>query len=63
MKEEIKSYNESKSTKDQAICELLATHINTHLPDSENKIWHGHPVWFIPDYAIRLEYVDLQLET
>jgi hypothetical protein len=47
MKEEIKSYNESKSPEDQAICELLATHINTHLPGAENKIWHGHPVWFI----------------
>ena len=25
----------------------MATIINENLPDSENKIWHAHPVWFL----------------
>lgn len=32
---------------EQAICNLLAAEINTHLPKAENKIWHAHPVWFL----------------
>src|SRR5690606_41534061 len=25
----------------------LTTEIIKHLPEAENKIWHGHPVWFL----------------
>jgi hypothetical protein len=44
---EIQAYNESLSDNDKAICILLLQEINRHLSDAENKIWHGHPVWFL----------------
>ena len=47
MKAEIKIYNESQSTVDQEICNLLGTTIDNELAEAENKIWHGHPVWFL----------------
>lgn len=40
-------YNESQTTNDKAICDLLAREINQALPGAENKIWHAHPVWFL----------------
>jgi hypothetical protein len=43
----IQAYNESLSDNDKAICILLLQEINRHLSDAENKIWHGHPVWFL----------------
>lgn len=47
MKAEIKIYNEKQSTIDKKICNLLATAIDNELNDAENKVWHGHPVWFL----------------
>jgi uncharacterized protein YdhG (YjbR/CyaY superfamily) len=44
---EIVSYNSAQAADDIAICELLAKEITRHLPEAENKIWHGHPVWFL----------------
>lgn len=44
---EIQTYNKRQSKPDKAICNLLARHISTGLPDAENKIWHKHPVWFL----------------
>lgn len=44
---EIIAYNQSQSSEDSAICDLLAREISTNLPDAENKIWHRHPVWFL----------------
>lgn len=35
------------SGEEQAICNLLAHQITQLLPDAEQKIWHGHPVWFL----------------
>lgn len=40
-------YNKSLAPGDQKICELLAKEIEQNLPEAENKVWHGHPVWFI----------------
>jgi len=40
-------YNKAQKTKDRAICKLLAQHIDRYLPEAENKVWHGHPVWFL----------------
>lgn len=40
-------YNAAQSTEDRRICELLAREIDRALPDAENKVWHGHPVWFL----------------
>ena len=47
MNQEVEAYNNSQSTEDQLICDLLAKEINLHLPEAENKIWHSHPVWFL----------------
>ncbi len=40
-------YNAAQSPEDRRICELLAREIDRALPDAENKVWHGHPVWFL----------------
>ena len=45
--EEILSYNNAQAEGDRAICNLLAEEISRQLPNAENNIWHGHPVWFI----------------
>jgi hypothetical protein len=43
----ILEFNAAQSENDIPICELLAKEITRHLPGAENKIWHGHPVWFL----------------
>ena len=47
MKKEIAAYNRSQSAGDKAIYDLLAAGIDKGLPQSESKIWHAHPVWFL----------------
>jgi hypothetical protein len=47
MNKEIQTYNESQREEDKKICELLSREIEKGLPEAENKIWHGHPVWFL----------------
>ena len=43
----IESYNESMSSHDKSICDLLANSIDLELTGAEGKIWHAHPVWFL----------------
>jgi hypothetical protein len=40
-------YNQTLAPPDREICDLLASEIESHLPEAENKIWHAHPVWFL----------------
>lgn len=47
MNKEIKAYNNSQSSGDREICNLLAREIDSNLHEAENKIWHAHPVWFL----------------
>lgn len=47
MHEDTVLYNRGQSPADQRTCELLAREIERALPEAENKVWHGHPVWFI----------------
>jgi hypothetical protein len=47
MHKDITSYNNSLSSPDKAICELLSKEINAVLSEAESKIWHAHPVWFL----------------
>lgn len=47
MNNEIKKFNVSQSADDKVICDLLAETIDNQLTESENKIWHSHPVWFL----------------
>ena len=44
---DILTYNSKENAADKAICDLLAQEICKGLPEAENKIWHGHPVWFL----------------
>lgn len=43
---DIEAYNNSQQDSYKKICQLLAKEINKNLPEAENKIWHGSPVWF-----------------
>ena len=47
MNTDIQSYNDSQANTDREICNLLASAICGSLHIAENKIWHGHPVWFL----------------
>lgn len=47
MNTDVKKYNDSQSKEDKLICDKLADTIMKNLKNSENKIWHRHPVWFI----------------
>ena len=47
MNRDIQTYNDSQTTSDKEICNLLAKTICDCLPKAENKIWHAHPVWFL----------------
>jgi hypothetical protein len=44
---DIEKYNNSQNDSYQEICNQLAKQICVNLPEAENKIWHGHPVWFL----------------
>ena len=47
MHKDVKAYNNSQSTGDKKICNLLAKEIDNNLTEAENKVWHAHPVWFL----------------
>lgn len=47
MHDDTAQYNRALSAVDGKICALLATEIDFALPEAENKVWHGHPVWFL----------------
>lgn len=47
MNKDVKAYNEKLTFEDTEICDLLSLTIDNNLTQSENKIWHSHPVWFI----------------
>lgn len=50
--ESIQNYYKNFTEEEKAICERLTAAINNHLPASESKIWHSHPVWFINENPI-----------
>jgi hypothetical protein len=45
MNKEIQAYNQSLEGVE--LCDKLAILIDKNLKNAENKIWHGHPVWFL----------------
>ncbi len=47
MHPDVITYNGVQEPGHAEVCDLLACEIDTHLPEAENKIWHGHPVWFL----------------
>lgn len=44
---EIEKYNDQQTPAHKEVCDFLAEVIDQELPKAENKIWHGHPVWFL----------------
>ncbi len=52
MNKDIQAYNDAQSGESKEICVLLASEINRNLPEAKNKIWHGHPVWFLDENPI-----------
>ena len=47
MNKEIQHYNDAQNGDDKEICNQLAVIIDNELIESESKIWHSHPVWFL----------------
>ncbi|MEY4762621.1 MAG: hypothetical protein RLZZ200_2477 [Pseudomonadota bacterium] len=47
MQEDTTRYNDAQSAQYRPLCRRLAAEIADALPDAENKVWHGHPVWFL----------------
>jgi hypothetical protein len=47
MNKDIKKYNDMQTGLDKPICDMLAQTIENELKESESKIWHAHPVWFL----------------
>lgn len=47
MHADTEKYNQAQAPDDRAICRRLAAEIDRGLPEAENKVWHGHPVWFL----------------
>jgi hypothetical protein len=52
MHADIQKYNDAQSPEYRDVCERLARAIDRALPDASNKIWHGHPVWFLEENPI-----------
>lgn len=44
---DIHKYNGELQGEHRVVAILLAEEITLNLPDAENKLWHGHPVWFL----------------
>jgi uncharacterized protein YdhG (YjbR/CyaY superfamily) len=44
---DIHRYNGELQGEHRVVAILLAEEITLNLPDAENKLWHGHPVWFL----------------
>lgn len=47
MHKDIQNNNDTQCPEEKSICDLLSTTISASLPETENKIWHAHPVWFL----------------
>lgn len=43
----ISAYNFAQTKEVREICNLFRTEIDRALKNSESKIWHGAPVWFL----------------
>lgn len=52
MNTEIKKYNAAYKGMDKKIANTLAECMDSELQETESKIWHGHPVWFIDENPI-----------
>ncbi|MCH7410758.1 DUF1801 domain-containing protein [Belliella sp. DSM 111904] len=44
---EIQAYNNLQKKEYTEICNAISEIVGRCLPESESKIWHRHPVWFL----------------
>ncbi len=54
----ISAYNKLQTNVVREICDILKSEIEKNVEESESKIWHGSPVWFldgnpIVSYSVR----------
>lgn len=47
LNKDVVAYHKRLSAADRSVCAKLSKEILSVLPDAENKVWHGHPVWFL----------------
>lgn len=47
MNRDIQKYNDLQTPENREVSDLLAEELSHSLPESESKVWHGHPVWFL----------------
>ena len=47
MNRDIEAYNNKQAPEDGEICHILSKEIDQSLTNTESKIWHAHPVWFL----------------
>lgn len=64
MHADISKYNSAQPAMSKEICTALALAIDRGLPEAENKVWHGGPVWFldgnpVAGYWVRKAHVQL----
>jgi hypothetical protein len=52
MNKDVQKYINAQSVSDKVICKTLYDAIHEALPEAENKIWHGHPVWFLDENPV-----------
>lgn len=43
----VQRYHDDQPRDVRAVLDVLRSVIGSVLPEAENKIWHGHPVWFL----------------
>lgn len=52
MHTDVQTYHSKLASEDKLICDTLHEVITGALPEATNKVWHGHPVWFLNDNPI-----------
>jgi hypothetical protein len=50
--DQIAAYSQAQPLAFRTICDLLRELIDTALPKTTSKVWHGSPVWFIDDNPV-----------
>lgn len=46
------AFHAARAPADRRIREAPAHAIERHLPEADDRVWHGHPVWLLDDHAI-----------
>jgi hypothetical protein len=64
MNKDITAYNQKQKVPYKAICVKLAKELQVGLKNSESKVWHGSPVWFLegnPVVSFAVRKIGVQL--